>query len=86
MEVISREVEGENAGKGIENKQHKWQVQNRQGEGKNSIGNGEAKELICMTHGQELRGWNAGGMGGAGQRGIKQGKWDNCNSLINKIY
>ena len=20
------------------------------------------------------------------QRGIKQGKWDNCNSLINKIY
>ena len=22
---------------------------------KNSIGNGEAKELICMTHGQELR-------------------------------
>ena len=30
-------------------------VQNRQGEVKNSIGNGEAKELICMTHGYELR-------------------------------
>ena len=23
---------------------------------KNSIGNGEAKELTCMTHGHELRG------------------------------
>ena len=30
-------------------------IQNRQGEVKNSIGNGEAKELICMTHGHELR-------------------------------
>ena len=26
------------------------------GEVKNSIGNGEAKELICMTYGLELRG------------------------------
>ena len=26
-------------------KKHKWQVQNRQGEVKNSIGNGEAKNL-----------------------------------------
>ena len=43
-------------GKGTENKQHKWQVENRQGEGKNSIGNVEAKELICMTHGHELKG------------------------------
>ena len=25
--------------------------ENRQGEGKNSVGNAEAKELICMTHG-----------------------------------
>ena len=32
-----------------------WQVQDRQGEVKNSTGNGEAKELICMTHGHELR-------------------------------
>ena len=42
---------------------------------KNNIGNGEAKELICTTHGQELRAW---GMlvegGGAGQRGTKGGK------------
>ena len=66
MEVISREVEGENAGKGTENKQHKWQVQNRQGEGKNSIGNGEDKELVCTTGGHELKGgmWVGGGVQG----------------------
>ena len=58
-----------------------------QGEGKNSIGNVEAKELICMTHGHELKGkGSAGGRGCAGRRGIKGGKWDNCNSIINKIY
>ena len=28
----------------------------RQEEGKNSIGNGEDKELICTTHGHGLRG------------------------------
>ena len=43
------------------------------GEVKNSMGNGEAKELICTTHGHELiRGecrWE-----GAGRRGIKGGK------------
>ena len=27
---------------------------NRQGEGKNNVGNVEAKELISMTHGQDL--------------------------------
>ena len=32
-------------GKGTENKQHKWQVKNRQEEVKNSIGNVEAKNL-----------------------------------------
>ena len=47
---------GENGGKGTVNKKHKWSVQNRQGEGKNSMGNGEGKELICMTHGHELDG------------------------------
>ena len=46
---------GENRGKGTENKKHKWQVQNRQGEVKNSIGNGEAKELTGITQGHELR-------------------------------
>ena len=55
------------------------------GEVKNSIGNGEAKELIYITHGHEPRGecmWE----GGAGWREIKGGKWNKCNSIINKIY
>ena len=64
--VINRgEGEGE-GGKGTEKKQRKWQVENRQGEGKNSIGNREAKELISMTHGHELQGGNVGGSGGNG--------------------
>ena len=41
--------------KGTGNKKHNWQAQNRQGDIKNSIGNGEAKELMCMTHEHELR-------------------------------
>ena len=87
MEVTWRVINrGMRGGKGTENKQHKWQVENRQGEGKNSIGNVEAKELICMTCGHELKGGNAGGRGCAGQREIKGGKWDNRNSIINKTY
>ena len=53
-------VRGGNGGEGTGNKKHKWQVQNRQGEVKNSMGNGEAKELTYMTHGHELRWENAG--------------------------
>ena len=57
---------------------------------KNSIGNGEAKELIRMTHEHELGpgegGWEGGTVGGRGregQRGMKRRKkWDNCNSII----
>ena len=49
------------------------------------MGNVEAKELIRMTHGHELKGGNMGGRGvQQRQRGIKGGKWDNCNSIINK--
>ena len=33
----------------------------------NSIGNGEAKELIYMTHGHELREGNAGRRGSRGR-------------------
>ena len=47
---------GKNGGIGTENKKHEWWAQNRQGEVKNSMGNGEAKELMCTTHGHELRG------------------------------
>ena len=51
------------------------------------MGNGEAKELICTTHGHELRWGNDGGRGATGGRGIKgRKKRDNCNSIINKIY
>ena len=31
-------------------------MENRQGEGNNSVGNVEATEFICMTHGHELSG------------------------------
>ena len=56
MEGYQQLGEGEEWGKGTGNKKHNWQVQNREGEVKNSIGNGEAKELICMIHGHELSG------------------------------
>ena len=53
---------------------------------KYSIGNGEAKELTCTTHGHEPRERAAGGKGVL-SRGEQTGKnWDNCNSIINKIY
>ena len=58
---------GENTG----NKKHKWQVQNKQGEVKNNLGNVEAKELMCMTHGHELRWGNDGGRWDTGWRGIR---------------
>ena len=48
------------------------------------MANGEAKEFVSMTHGQELRGRKVGRRGGTGKRGIKGTKWDNCNSIINK--
>ena len=59
---------------------------NRQGDVKNSVGNGEAKEFICTIHGHELR--REGLLEGRGvlSRGGKGENWDNCNSLINKIY
>ena len=83
---ISEEENGGNGGQGTGNQKHKWQVQNKQGEVKNIMGNGETKELICPTHGPELKWGDAGGRGGTGWMGIKgRKKWDNCNSIINKI-
>ena len=35
-------------------------MENSQGEGKNSVGNVEAKELISMTHGHEVQGGECG--------------------------
>ena len=45
----------ENGGKGTGNKKHKWLAQNRQREVKNSIADGEAKELVCTTQEHGLR-------------------------------
>ena len=67
---------GEKGGKGTGNKQHKWWIQNRQGEVKNNIGNREAKELICTTHGHGLKEGMLEGMGVQGRwgpRGEKNG-------------
>ena len=76
---------GDNGEKGTGNKKHKWWVENRQAEVKNSIGNVEAKELICMTHGHELRWgecwWEGGARWNKGEK-----KWENYNSITNKIY
>ena len=52
--VISREEEGEEYGEmvqGIRSIICRYKI----GEIKNSIGNVEAKELICITHGHELK-------------------------------
>ena len=38
-----------------------------------------------MTHGHELSRGNAGGRGCRAE-GNKGGEYDNCNSIINKIY
>ena len=56
------------------------------GDVKNSIGNREAKELICTTHGHELSGGLWEGMGVPGGVGPSGKIWDKCNSIINKIY
>ena len=44
------------------------------GDVKNSIGNGEAKELICMTHRHELKGGECGWEGLCKAEGDKGGK------------
>ena len=51
----------------------------------NSRGNGEAREVMCMTHALELRGGMLVGQG-TGQRGQRKKASGNCNSIINKIY
>ena len=68
--------------KGTGNKKNNLQAKNRQGKVKNS---GEANELICTTRVHELRG-PAGGRGCRDDGGKGEKKWDNCNSIINKIY
>ena len=65
-EITWRVTRGEGAGETGEKVQgisSNWQVQNRQGEVKNTIGNGESEEFICTTHGYELIRGNTGGWG-----------------------
>ena len=45
--------EGREQGKGTGNKEQKWQVEDRQGEVRNSIGNREAKELYVQPMGMK---------------------------------
>ena len=52
----------------------------------NNIGKEEAKKLICMTHEHELRRGRLLERMGTGWRGARGKNWDNCNSIINKIY
>ena len=63
-----------------------WQVQNRQGDVNNSTGNGEAKELTCMTHRHELRGGLPESMGVQGGGGQRVENWYKCNSIINQVH
>ena len=60
-------------------------LQNSHGDVKYSMGNGVAKELVCMACGHE-RWWDCLRWGvGTGWRGAKGEKLDNYNSIINKI-
>ena len=61
------EGEGKNGGKCTGKKKHNWLALNMQGEVKNGIGNRELKELICTTHGQELRRGKLKGQGVPGE-------------------
>ena len=54
---------GEWEGKRVGEVQRISSIENRQEEVKNSIGNVEANELTCTTHGLELQGENEGGRG-----------------------
>ena len=56
QKVISWERKEETGGKCSGTKKYKLVGREQTGDVKNSIGNGEAKELICMTHRYELRG------------------------------
>ena len=56
-------------------------MENRQGEVKNSIGDGEAKELIRMTHGHQLR-WGGMLVGGGVQAEVNKGEGKNGTTVI----
>ena len=75
--VISERGRGEQGQNDAGIKKHNLYIQNRQGDVKNNIENGEAKELICMTHGHELRRedcWREEGCQVEGGKGEKMGQ------------
>ena len=49
-------------------------VENRQGEGKNSVGNVDAKELICMTLGHAIG-------GECGRDGVYRMEWSDGGKM-----
>ena len=66
--VINRRVGGEERGEKVQRiSSINGRLKNRQGEGKNSIGNVEAKGLTCNTHGHELKGGTVGRRGCGGE-------------------
>ena len=77
---------GERGGKGTENKKHNWQVQNRQGRLRIVQEMEKPKNLYVQpTDMNQGEGMMVGGVQRVkGNKGEK--KWDNCNSIINKIY
>ena len=46
----------------------------------------EKPTTLYVTRGHEPRGETAGGKAYTRQREQRENKWDNCNSIINKIY
>ena len=49
------------------------------------MGSGEAKELIYTTHGYEVMGGMLMGRGRRAEENKGEKKWDDYNSIINKI-
>ena len=58
------------------------QVQNIQGNVRNSVRYREAKALVCMSHGHELRELIAGGNRGTWWRGAKGGKGEKVGTTV----
>ena len=73
MEITRRDISGDGGGwelgekvQGIRHINDRYKID---GGVKSNIGNGEAKELICMMHGHELRGGMLKGIGVPGRGG-----------------
>ena len=85
MEITWRVISGEWEGEKVQGIRSIKGLQNKHWEVKNSIGNVEAKELICTTHGHELK---AGMLveEGAGRKRIKGGKMAQLKKKREKLF